>query len=104
MNRVIPAAAGVLVSPVLDGSGLLVLERNPVGVHRMRLAAVDHDGPREPILQAAIGDALTVGLDRIAGADSAPLDQARTRRRDDRNLLRQHRRNLARVTVGSSTL
>src|SRR5215471_2454344 len=101
MDRVIPSAAAVDKGPVLDGSWLLVLELNAVCVHRMRLAVIDHDGPREAVLRRTIGDARAgVGLDRIAIARSAPLDRARTHRRDDRNLLRQHVRNLARVRIG----
>src|SRR5215471_14851791 len=101
MDRVIPSAAAVDKGPVLDGSWLLVLELNAVCVHRMRLAVIDHDGPREADLRRTIGDARAgVGLDRIAIARSAPLDRARTHRRDDRNLLRQHVRNLARVRIG----
>src|SRR5262249_54303386 len=71
MNRVIPTAAAVDIGPVLDGSGLLVLELNAVGVHRMRLAVIDDDGPREPVLRGTVGDARTrAGLDRIAVAGS----------------------------------
>src|SRR5215470_14288184 len=69
MNRVIPAAASVDIGPVLDLSGLLVFERNPVGVHRMRLASalrIDDDGPREPVLRGTIRYARAgARLDRI---------------------------------------
>src|SRR5262249_16382651 len=101
MVRVIPSAAAVDIGPVFDGSGLLVLQLNPVGVHRMRLAVVDDDGPREAVLRRTIRYASAgVGLNRIAVAGSTPLDRARTHGRDDRNLLRQHRRNLARGRIG----
>src|SRR5215813_13489747 len=47
VDRVIPSAATVNIGPVLDGSRLLVLELDAVSVHRMRLAVIDDDGPRE---------------------------------------------------------
>src|SRR5215831_11710395 len=100
VDWVIPTAAAVDIGPVLDGSRLLVLELDAVGVHRMRLAVIDDDGPREAVLRRTIGYAsASAGLDRIAVAGSTPLDCARTHGRDDRNLLRQHVRHLAQVRI-----
>src|SRR5215470_17497741 len=88
VDRVIPSAATVDVGPVFDGSRLLVLELDAVSVHRMRLAVIDDDGPREADLRGTIRYARAgAGLDRIAVAGSAPLDHALTHGRDDRNLL-----------------
>src|SRR5262249_39643263 len=101
MNRMIPAAATVDEGPVLDGSGLLVLELDPVRVHRMPLALIDEDEPREAVLRGTIWYTRAgAGLKRIAVAESTPLDHARAHGRDDGNLLRQHVRHLAQVRIG----
>src|SRR5262249_58265136 len=73
VDRMIPASAAVDVGPVLDVSGLRVLERDPVGVHGVGGSAIDLDDPWERRLIRAVGDALTIGLTRVS-VPSSPLD------------------------------
>ena len=45
MDRVVPAAAAVLVGPMLDLAGLGNNHRDAVGVERVGVLAVDANGP-----------------------------------------------------------
>src|SRR5262249_43178323 len=99
VDRMIPASAAVDVGPVLDVSGLRVLERDPVGVHGMGGSSVDLDDPGERRLIRAVGDALTIGLTRVS-VPSSPLDDPCPDGSDDGNLLSQGSRHHARIRVG----
>src|SRR5262245_61883707 len=95
MDRMIPATAAIDESPMFDFASFWDEERNPVGIQRVRGPAIDLDGPWERRGLGAIGDALTIGLARIAVTRPSELHEPCPNWSDDRDLLCQHRRDLA---------
>ena len=95
----VPAVTTVDIGPVLDLSWFGYQERYPVGVEGVRVLAVHSDRPGEQGcgLRAIRGALAGDGIPRVAGTGAAELDDPGPHRRDDGDLLGQHRRHLALV-------
>src|SRR5262249_58583839 len=83
MDRVIPPAAAIDEGPVLDLPRLRHQQVDAVGVHRVSIAPVDLDGPREHREFRTVGRAFTrLRVARVASALPAPLDYLTPPQRD----------------------
>ena len=96
----IPPAAAIHIRPMLDLARLGDQQADPVGVHRVCTLPVDLDDPREVLHDLrTVRRALAVRTARIP-VTAPELDNPRAYRRNDRDLLGQHRRHHAAIGVG----